>query len=617
MKRKIIYVLFAITILGLYLLKAMNNTRGYFDIWIQGALLLGALIMVGILYFKKQTNHKWKIAIFLLLIALFVSYPLYNDYLVYSHDINFNLVRIEGLKEALENGQIPARIHPIENNGYGYATSLLYPELFLYIPAILRLLNTSMVFTFKLFLIFINIVAVGSMYIAVKKISKSTASGIIGAIVFAAANYRLENVFTRASIGEALALAFCPIAIWGLYELLLGEKKKWYLFVIGFTFVLQSHKLSVMLLAISCAIIGIYFIKNIIKQKRYKEILLAIVTTLLINLWFMVPFLDAYQLDLKVKNTDKTTKFYTFENYTVIPAQLFNLFDTANSLQVAENNEQGMEDEMAYTLGIMCSIGLVISIGYWIKNRKKKDMQTRWLRILTILALVFVILSTTILPWKELQEHVGIIKWLCATMQFGWRFLGMATVLITICMSIIMGKYVEEKKQQEKDCVEKYKIIIAIGLIAFLAVPMFLAEYSKQFKYITNESPLNYDLSAQNEYFIQGTDTTKLIENQFLTSSNKIVINHTTKKGSKITIDYYNQEGEGYIEVPLLYYPGYIAKDEKGNKLEVVCGANNVVRVKLTKEDKRNDYSELSGKSNLPCSRLYICNHANRISGIY
>lgn len=138
--------------------------------------MLGVLVIGGVLYNKKQIKNKWNIAIFLILIALFVSYPLYHDYLVYSHDINFNLVRIEGLKEALGSGQVPARIHPIENNGYGYATSLLYPELFLYIPAILRLLNTSMVFSFKLFLIFINLVSVISMYIAVKKISKSSTS---------------------------------------------------------------------------------------------------------------------------------------------------------------------------------------------------------------------------------------------------------------------------------------------------------------------------------------------------------------------------------------------------------------------------------------------------------
>lgn len=365
------------------------------------------------------------------------------------------------------------------------------------------------------------------------------------------------------------------------------------IFAIGFTFVLQSHILSVMLLTLSCIAIGIYFIKNIIKEKRYKEILRAIVTVVLINLWFLVPFLDTYQLDLNVKNTDKSTKFYQFENYTIIPAQLFNLFDTAYSLNVSEDNEQGMEDEMAYSLGILCSIGLIISIGYCIKNRNKEDMQTRWLRILAVLALMFVVLSTTILPWKELQEQFGLIKWFCTTVQFGWRFLGMSSVLITICMSMIIGKYVEDKKKEDKDWVENYKIVLAIGIIAFLSVPMFLGEYSKQFKYITNESPLNYDLSAQNEYFIQGTNTAKLIANQYITSSDEITINHTTKKGSKITIDYYNQEGEGYIEVPLLYYPGYVAKDEKGNKLEVVCGENNVVRVKLTKEAKRNYYNRL------------------------
>lgn len=350
-----------------------------------------------------------------------------------------------------------------------------------------------------------------------------------------------------------------------------------------------------MLLALSCAIIGVYFIKNIIEEKRYKEILLAIATTILMNMWFLVPFLDVYQLDLKVKNTDETTKFYKFENYTIIPAQLFNLFDTAYSLNVAEDNEQGMEEEMAYTLGALCSIGFIISIGYWIKNREKEDKETKWLRILSILALLFVILSTTILPWKELQEQIALIKWMCATMQFGWRFLGMATVFIIICMSIIIGKYVEAKKEEKKDWVENYKIIIAIGLIAFLSVPMFLAEYSKQFKYITNESNLNYDLSAQNEYFLQGTDTAKLIEHQYITSSNEITINHTTKKGNKITIDYLNQEGEGYIEVPLLYYPGYVAKEEQGNKLKVVCGENNVVRVELS--NKRSgtitvDYQE-------------------------
>lgn len=597
--KKIIYTVFSIIIMIIYLLRANSYSQSYLDIGIQGVLLITALGIGGVFYLKKEVSSKFKIAVLLIILALFVSYPLYNDYLVYSHDINFHLVRIEGLKEALGNFQIPARIHPIENNGYGYATSLLYPELFLYIPAILMLLNTSMVFSFKIFLILINIVAVFSMYISVKRISKSTTAGVVATIVFATANYRLENLFTRASVGEALALAFLPIVIWGLYELLVGDKKKWYVFVIGFTCIIQSHMLSVILATIVCMILGVYFIKNVIKEKRYKEILISIVAVILLNMWFIVPFLEAYSLNLNVKNTDEATKAYAFEKYTVIPAQLFNLFDTAYSLNVTNDNEKGMEEEMAYSIGILCSIGLIISVIYCIKNKDSEDNFIKFIRMLCVIAVIFLILSTTIVPWKELQDKFGLIKKLCLTMQFGWRFLGISTVTITITMSIIIGKYVDWKYDENKDFIQNYKIVLGIGLIAFLAVPLFLGEYSKQFKYITNEYELNYDMTGQGEYFIEGTNTSLLTKDKFQTSSTRIRIDSFTKDGSKVVVNYDNKEGRGYIEVPLLYYPGYVARDENGKKMKVVCGENNVVRVELTKQTKRNDYNRLPRKSKL------------------
>ena len=31
-----------------------------------------------------------------------------------------------------------------------------------------------------------------------------------------------------------------------------------------------------------------------------------------------------------------------------------------------------------------------------------------------------------------------------------------------------------------------------------------------------------------------------------------------------------------------MYYPGYVAKDENGKKLEVTCGNNNVIRIEIT-----------------------------------
>ena len=42
------------------------------------------------------------------------------------------------------------------------------------------------------------------------------------------------------------------------------------------------------------------------------------------------------------------------------------------------------------------------------------------------------------------------------------------------------------------------------------------------------------------------------------------------------------KDSESYVELPILYYKGYVAKDvDTGQRFEVVSGENSVVRVKL------------------------------------
>ena len=94
------------------------------------------------------------------------SYPLFTDYLTQGHDMNFQLYRIEGIKDGLLSGQFPVRIHPTHANGYGYATPVLYPELFLYIPAVFRLMGMSVVGSFQLFLLLINTATAFIMYLS-------------------------------------------------------------------------------------------------------------------------------------------------------------------------------------------------------------------------------------------------------------------------------------------------------------------------------------------------------------------------------------------------------------------------------------------------------------------
>ena len=59
----------------------------------------------------------------------------------------------------------PVRIHASTLLGYGYAASEFYPELFLYIPAILRNMGVSLCASVRVFEAGINLLAALSCYV--------------------------------------------------------------------------------------------------------------------------------------------------------------------------------------------------------------------------------------------------------------------------------------------------------------------------------------------------------------------------------------------------------------------------------------------------------------------
>ena len=74
-------------------------------------------------------------------ITLFVAcLPLFTLNCIGGHDIAYHLLRIEALKAGILAGRPFLRINMLFFGGMGYASSLFYPDLFLYFPAVLRLL---------------------------------------------------------------------------------------------------------------------------------------------------------------------------------------------------------------------------------------------------------------------------------------------------------------------------------------------------------------------------------------------------------------------------------------------------------------------------------------------
>lgn len=245
-----------------------------------------------------------------------------------------------------------------------------------------------------------------------------------------------------------------------------------------------------------------------------------------------------------------------------------------------------MQNEMSLTLGILCSIGLIINIIYCIYNRNNNTNIIKFLKILTLTSLLFLIASTTIFPWEELSVSNELINIFLGKIQFVWRFLGISTLCITLVSSIIIGKYIDSKFSEKQNFIENYKIIFGIGFIALISVVLFLGDFSKQNKCYTNESTFDYNMSNYKEYFIKGTSMSSFVKDNYKASEGIKILKYN-KVGNKIVIDYENpfQNSNSYIDVPLLYYPIYYAKDNKGNLLKIECNDQKLIRVYLNNEE--------------------------------
>ena len=101
--------------------------------------LVLALADLALWLLRHKTKEEIGVFAVVAAIGLFASLPFLLDYITWGLDLNFHLTRIEGIKDALLAGQFPVRLQEPWYEGAGYPVSVMYGDLFLYFPAVLRL----------------------------------------------------------------------------------------------------------------------------------------------------------------------------------------------------------------------------------------------------------------------------------------------------------------------------------------------------------------------------------------------------------------------------------------------------------------------------------------------
>ena len=124
---------------------------------------------------RKEKSKEW-ILIFIMAvtIAVVTGFPYLNRGITgHLGDMLYHMQRIESVKAALLSGQYPARVNPSFFYGYGYGSSLFYPDVFLLVPALLRILGISPLVTWKLFVVMIAFVGSVMTYFSLHSICRS------------------------------------------------------------------------------------------------------------------------------------------------------------------------------------------------------------------------------------------------------------------------------------------------------------------------------------------------------------------------------------------------------------------------------------------------------------
>lgn len=521
----------------------------------------------------------------MIVLILVSSMPLLTGYEIASADLNFHLQRVEGIKDGILAGQFPVRIHPNWLQGYGYATGIFYCDTFLYIPAFLRIMGFPLGAAYLIYKFLVN---VGTVVIACEsfgRIFKNRMIGLFAAALYTLNIYRLVTMYLKEHLGQYTAAMFLPLFVYGVWRLLAeeteskGYKKIWMILTLAVTGIVQSHVLTCEIAAVFSLATGIIFIKRVIRKRTLLEIGKAVACIILLNLWFIIPFLDYMTTQELIITGEQVYTREIQDRGSLIP-QLFSVFALSGSAD--HDTASGMRGEIPFSLGAGLLIGLFY-YGYLCLTgsvRRQKEGEIKSLGIFSaVFSVVTLFMASAYFPWNRLQRLGTFMSKGISALQYPTRSYMAAAVFLSLLGGCVLRMEVEGGRKR------RLWLYTAGTLITlFFVTGIFLSGLlsTVSFYKIYEEKSFGNSYLSGREYLPVGTDESLLKAGRVIASEG--VSYRDLKKdyaGTELYCENKNS-AEGYVELPLLYYKGYQAADpESGERFAVSDGENHVVRVEV------------------------------------
>lgn len=488
-------------------------------------------------------------------------------------DLAFHLSRIEGIKEGLLAGKFPVMMQSVWMAGKGYPVSIFYGDALLYFPALLRVCGIPVIAAYKLFILVLNVATALVAYICLDRIFNTKLGAAFGTVVYMTASYRFVDVYIRNATGEYGAFLFFPVVALAIYKILSEEKpdRKTYfknsiLLSAGMTGLIETHLLSTVMTVFLLAIVCILYAKRSFRPGTLATIGLAVVETLLLNLYYIVPFLNYYMNEpIYGGRGAGAGNAMQIRGSGAYLSQLVSFFQNPFGSNVPD-----VEYRMQLTVGLPLLIVLVVCfILYVCKIRKYRTFVLGYMSVLTIW------MSTNLFPWNSLEGYTHLFK-LLSKVQFPWRYLAPAIMFLTLLFCDVFSRM-----EKEKSSVRKITFAVS-GIIVVIATAMtvvFTIQYKTGYTMVdyTDYSEVDSGYMGACEYLKTNVSLSELS----YVPTNEVFEEYEVLSVKDNTVCVYVENGkeENNLEIDKLNYTGYVAVTESGERLKIFDGYNDLITV--------------------------------------
>lgn len=546
------------------------SERGlYCDPYIYAGMFLLASALL--LLYRTRRRIRPEVLVLLAFAAVWSSLPLCYTWLLNGHDMYFHYGRLFNLSDSLMQGQFPVRIHSRMYRGYGYLTSIFYPEFFLYPFAVLGILGMSPIGCYKMLLICVNFATAGVSYYSFSRLLKSRRIGLIASFLYTLSMYRLINLFTRAAIGEVLATLFLPLLMLGMYQLFIGDSRKWLTAVLAFTGLLQSHMITTELSVAFGVVFALCFFRNLKEKGRLLHIVSAAVSTVLLNLWFLIPMLDHMRYSVYALGDTRQ-----LSGYSLFAVQLFDV-GVNNPAAMAEGPNT-ISPEMPYSVGVVLLIGSLLFLLTCLQSHRK-DKRTRLGIYCLVMGVLALYASSSFFPWDAVQR-IELLNRLAGSIQFAARFLPFATLFLCVVSALGIYGFFAGREQ-------KQMLFLLCAVLTIYSSGSYFSNFTEQAEaFVTKETQLDHSQDTDDMYLIDNNGERfsvrrMLLQDTSFEPSEGVTLTDCYREGTNAGFTYAKSSGssQAYVDVSFNYYPDYHACDEDGNELET--SLNELLRLRI------------------------------------